>query len=439
MNGISLVNTPGYYYAIAYWLSVCLYSRFLKQKFSTPVTWSCRAAGLVILTVFMQLTRNVTQVRFVLSMAVIVVVLFLIFFLTCAENIYKCIYYCIRAFILGEFAASLEWQIYYYLMERWPKLQGQLYNFLIMAVIYAAIFSLFYLLDKRIEKEDYTFQVGWKECVNAGGMALVVFIISNLSYLYANTPFSSQFSKEVFIIRTLFDFGGVSILYAYHVSELQLQFWAESRYLHQMIDMQYANYQMAEKSIDMVNQKYHDLKHQIAILREHALDNETVVKSMDAMERDIKSYEAQNKTGNKVLDTILTSKNLYCQSLDVQLHAVIDGASLEFIDVMDLSALFGNILDNAIEGVLKVKDKEKRLIHLMVVQEKGFLRIRCENYYEGKIDFKDGLLKTTKSNQAFHGYGMKSIRSIAQKYGGSATFGAKGQWFEVRVLIPLEK
>lgn len=438
MGEINLVNTPGYYYAIAYWLSVCIYSQFLKRRRPLSDTWAIRISLFVLLTVFMEFTKNVEQFLFVFSMLFIGIVLYCFFRVTCEESRYKCGYYCIRAFIMGEFAASLEWQIYYYLMERWPKLQGQVYNFLFMAVIYSAVFALFYALDARLEKEDHIFEVGRKECMTVLAMALMVYATSNLSYLCTNTPFSSQFSKEVFLIRTLFDLGGVAVLYGYHMSQMQIQSLAESRRLHQMIDMQYANYQMAEKSIEIVNQKYHDLKHQIAILREHALDNETVVKSMDAMERDIRSYEAQNKTGNKVLDTILTSKSLYCQGSDIQLHAVIDGATLEFMDIMDLSALFGNILDNAIESVMKVKDKEKRLIHLTVVQQKDFLRIRSENYFEGTLNFKDGLLKTTKSNQAFHGYGMKSIRSIAQKYGGSATFEAKGQWFEVRVLIPLK-
>lgn len=437
MGEITLVNTPGYYYAIAYWLSVCMYGAFLKKRFSAPAIWAVRSVGFFILWFFMRVTRNANQMLFVLSMLVIAILIFLLMFFTCAENIYKCLYYSVRAFILGEFAASLEWQIYYYLIERWAKLMGELYNILIMVVIYFVVFLIFYLLDKQIEKEDYTIEIGWKECLTVLTMAVVVFAVSNISYLYVNTPFSSQYSKDVFIIRTLFDLGGVAVLYAYHVSTLQMQFWMERQNLRQVINMQYANYQMAAQSVELVNQKYHDLKHMIAVLKENALDNEIVVKSMDDMECEIKSYEAQNKTGNKVLDTILTSKSLYCQNLDAQLMMVIDGVSLEFMDIMDLSALFGNILDNAIESVIKVKDKEKRLIHLTVIQQKDFLRIRCENYFEGKVDFKDGLLKTTKSNQSYHGYGMKSIRSIARKYGGSANFEVKGQWFEVRVLLPL--
>ena len=81
---------------------------------------------------------------------------------------------------------------------------------------------------------------------------------------------------------------------------------------------------------------------------------------------------------------------------------------------MDISALFGNILDNAIESVQKLNEQEKRLIHLSVAKQKQFLRIRCENYCEEQLKFENGMPVTTKKDRRFHGFGMKSIK----KYGG---------------------
>ena len=55
---------------------------------------------------------------------------------------------------------------------------------------------------------------------------------------------------------------------------------------------------------------------------------------------------------------------------------------------MDISALFGNMLDNAIESVVKIKDRQKRLISLHVIQDKQFIRIRTENYCEENVQFR---------------------------------------------------
>lgn len=107
------------------------------------------------------------------------------------------------------------------------------------------------------------------------------------------------------------------------------------------------------------------------------------------------------------------------------------------MSVMDISSLFGNALDNAIESTGKIADPEKRLIHLAVSRQKGFLCIRIENCYEGDLQFADGKLQTTKQDTRYHGFGLKSIQATAEKYGGTAQIKAADGWFELQVLIPI--
>ena len=82
-------------------------------------------------------------------------------------------------------------------------------------------------------------------------------------------------------------------------------------------------------------------------------------------------------------------------------------------------------------------NQEKRLIGLYVTQEKQFLRIRTENYCDEKLEFTNSLPVTTKADKHLHGYGMKSIRTIVEKYGGSAVASQKNNWFELKILIPV--
>lgn len=88
------------------------------------------------------------------------------------------------------------------------------------------------------------------------------------------------------------------------------------------------------------------------------------------------------------------------------------------MDVADICTIFGNALDNAIEYEQKIADKEKRLIHVSVFSQKGFLMIRFENYFEGTLMFEGDLPITTKKDSFYHGYGLKSIRYAVQKYKG---------------------
>ena len=90
----------------------------------------------------------------------------------------------------------------------------------------------------------------------------------------------------------------------------------------------------------MVNQKYHDLKHQINLLKSTAQILKKTGEYLEQMEREIKIYETQNKTGNKVLDTILTSKSMHCQRHGIELKFMGEGQLLNFMEDMDISALF---------------------------------------------------------------------------------------------------
>ena len=107
------------------------------------------------------------------------------------------------------------------------------------------------------------------------------------------------------------------------------------------------------------------------------------------------------------------------------------------MDIMDICTIFGNALDNAIECELKIPDKSKRMIHLTLTTQKQFLLLQVENYCPNMPAFRDGLPVTTKQDSANHGFGVKSIRFTARKYGGSTTVGAEDGWFVLKVLIPL--
>ena len=154
------------------------------------------------------------------------------------------------------------------------------------------------------------------------------------------------------------------------------------------------------------------------------------------MEREIRVYETQNKTGNQILDAVLTNKAMICQNKEIELKFIVDGGALSFMEDMDVSALFGNMLDNAIESAEKQREKQKCLIWLYVTKEKQFVRIRTENYCDEKIQFKNGMPVTTKKDRRLHGYGMKSIKSTVEKYHGSVVAAQENNWFELKILLP---
>ena len=114
-----------------------------------------------------------------------------------------------------------------------------------------------------------------------------------------------------------------------------------------------------------------------------------------------------------------------------------DGAGLEAMQPSDVWSLLGNALDNAIESCAQEGDPQKRIVFLNIGAKDGLLRMRVENYCSRPVRFEEGLPVTTKADRQNHGIGVRSIRYIAQKYGGNAVFSAEDGFFRLSVLIPL--
>ena len=428
-------DIPRIYTALAEWLACLVYITQFPLRIQG---WKLAGVCIGMLGVqasFLVATAAVPLMFWIPCMAVAVGLMFVFLYLCANVSAADAWYSCMRAFILAEFAAALEWQLYYYGVVRFQA-EGILVNLVCLVLVYGVVFGFMYYLEHRHNNTEYRMKVTGRELCSAVVIGITVFFISNLSYAYTNTPFSSRFITDIFNTRTMVDLGGLAILYAYHVQRRELNMRYELDSIHNVLQNQYIQYRQSRESIEVINRKYHDLKHQIAALRaEH--DPNKRNEWLDEMEEDIKAYEAQNKTGNAVLDTVLTSKSLYCQKHGIYLTCVADGAQLSFMDVRDICTVFGNALDNAIESALAISDKTKRLIHVTAAAQKGFLLIRFENYFEHPLQFEEGVPVTTKQEKSYHGFGIKSIRYTVQKYNGSVKITAQDHWFDMKILIPI--
>ena len=107
-----------------------------------------------------------------------------------------------------------------------------------------------------------------------------------------------------------------------------------------------------------------------------------------------------------------------------------------FLDPVDLYTLVGNALDNAIEAVLPLPPAE-RLIRLRVQEKAGLVFLQIENPYAGELNTRDGLPLTRKEDKQNHGFGLKSIRDVGEKYHGFLNLETEGGLFVLRLSVPL--
>lgn len=194
-------------------------------------------------------------------------------------------------------------------------------------------------------------------------------------------------------------------------------------------------YLLSKENIALINQKCHDLKHQIRALR--GTRSEDMDQYLAEIEESVQIYEAIVKTGNEVLDTILTEKSLYCKERGITISCVADGRLMSFIHTVDLYAILGNAIDNAIEAVEKFKHEEKRQIDVLIYQQQKFLVINIINPMKDTLIYEEELPVTTKKDTNYHGYGLRSIQHLVKKYDGVLTVKEEDGCFSLVMLIPI--
>ena len=192
-------------------------------------------------------------------------------------------------------------------------------------------------------------------------------------------------------------------------------------------------YRIARSNIDLINIKCHDMRHKVRALTE---GKSFSADEMAEIERSISVYDSAVETGNEALDVILTEKSLRCGGSGIRFTCMAQGDALSGISESDIYSLFGNIMDNAIDAAERVTDKDRRMIELKVGRTRSFVFVSASNSYAGEIRFgSDGLPVTSKSDSDYHGFGVKSIAYLVDKYGGNLSISAHDGVFELNILF----
>ena len=433
---LDLSNTPGVYYALAYGFSALLYIRLNPMR--TP-RWKCllKTTGIwCVLFLLMLFTYKIRIEMFIPCVMIEIGLVWLMIRESTVMPLLNTFYFTARAFLLGELAASLEWQLFYFALTTLGMPLRMWSNILFLLVCHGFLFTLIRLLERRFEEGNRQLVISRRQWLTVLALTMIVYALSNISYVIRISPFSSSLTQEIFTIRTLADLGGVAILFGYHMTLMEIQSRKTVESLEQVMQMQMEQYRISEETIDLINRKYHDLKHQIAYLKSDITEEEKRV-YLDEMEEEVRIYEAQNRTGNHVVDTILTEKSLLCRNEEITLSVMADGRAMSFLSVQEICALLGNALDNAIEAAAEMKHPEERLIHLQIDRNRMFLRIRVENRFEGERQISDGIPVTTKKDHSMHGFGIRSMKTITEAREGSFYTQIRDGWFKLSILIPL--
>ena len=418
----ALPSIPRLYTALAECLAVGIYALPLGIRFGKTATIAASAAWALALSAFLQATGSVPLAWWIPCMAAAVGIQYLYLWVTRTISLLEAGYVCARAFVLAELAASAEWQLHCFL---WPQRSGaDGLSLLLLVAVYGSVFGCIWVLEHKHKSPKGHIVISGKAGLVAVVMAVMAFAVSNLLFLG-----DREVDMSVYCIRTLVDFCGVLILTVQHEQLREAALHSELAAMDEVLHRQYEQYKRSKEGINLINRRYHELKVQLARIREEQ-DQTKQNAAIAAMEQNIRQYEAENKTGNPVLDTLLTAKTMECQQENITITSVADGRMLGFLTIRELCTIVGVALDNAIAAVRAEPDPEKRLIKVAVYSQGGFAMLRFEHYTETAPALDaDGLPK--------QGSDLKSVRTAAEAHGGSMTLHWENNWCTLRILFPL--
>lgn len=293
-------------------------------------------------------------------------------------------------------------------------------------IFYASAFLILYIKKfriKNIKRNIFVYLLGLL-------MLLVTFILSqNMKEWNVITRIYTSLSALLCIL----------LLYAYPYAleslRRQKDLEQEKATLEKLIELQAHENEIYRESREILNIRTHDMKHQLDVLA--SIDNrEDFIAYLEEIKKNVNVYDAYAKTGNNIVDIVLTQKSLICTSKNIRFTYIVDGEALKMFSNNDIASLLGNILDNAIEASEQEVD-EYRLIKLNVFKTDKFLVISESNYTRNKPVFLDNLPKTSKKDEDVHGYGLKSIKYISNKYNGEMNIDFSNDTFRIELVFPL--
>jgi hypothetical protein len=442
LNPSQIQDTPRLFTAIAEWLAVFVYFNIYKKRRYDKIYLICCISTLFIQVAYQFLAGILPLGLWIPAMIGAVGLMYLSLYMVLDIKRSDCAVITTHAFVLAEFAASLYKQLHVWLVKI-TGYDGFTGSFLCVVVVYTLTFILYHKFEKGNVPSDRNLNVSTKELVSVIATGIGAFIMSNLSFISSSTPFSA--TENMLYVRTLVDFGGMLMLMTEMGRRNELALKQESTQINQLFQKQYEQYKLTIDNSEALRKEMHDMKHYVMALK----NEEDPGKRDDVlsdMEQAIAIQESFMNTGNKVLDVVLTTKSLQCQKKSITLNAMVDGTLLTDIHVKDICSLFGNILDNAIEATQQVTDPDKKLITLSVRSRNRFIIVECDNYAEStsvdldhdqkkRIFGKSNLPKTTKGDNVKHGYGLKSIAQVAEKYDGNMNCSYEDGWFKVKVIL----
>lgn len=196
-------------------------------------------------------------------------------------------------------------------------------------------------------------------------------------------------------------------------------------------------YEELEEVMEKNRQLSHDLKHHMLALKnfEREGDYEGIHHYIEEIDHEFFETKKRVWTGNPIADMLLEQKKALAGQEDITFTIQATPIAEWLFDNSETCSMLGNLLDNAIEACRRMDYNADKWISIKIENQKQLLFIKIENSVDKASVMKNGRPISVKQDQVRHGYGLKSVERIVNKYKGMITYQSGDKAFQVKLLF----
>lgn len=294
-------------------------------------------------------------------------------------------------------------------------------------------FILIFFVSKRIGKVELGVSKGVSTLLIVQPIATVFVTLVILKCTYELESIPAVLFSAVAVLMIASNLVTLFLIYRqkdYVEAKTRLSF------ANEQIKNQLAHYEELYRYQNEIRTFRHDIKNKLLSVSGLLADGQ-IEKAVEAVKGEADFLDEANNgiinSGNPAVDAVLQSKLTIADRKGIKLDFSVKLSGEIKVDLLEFGVLIGNALDNAIEATENIEDSMDKTIFASIITMGGRIVVSVENPVKAEVDTKR--IGTAKPDKINHGYGLKSIKTIAQKYDGDVFVSCEGNIFTTSINI----
>lgn len=279
------------------------------------------------------------------------------------------------------------------------------------------------------------FKICWHEIIFY--IFLVSFEVSIFAY-FSHVTHSSSSGFLMLLIMVGFLFLDLYIIYIFNKISRLRETEHQADLMNQQEQMQLQMYHELQKMYRTTCEAAHDINRHVSALKTWISDEscQKAEQYLSDLSDAAKHLQPRIRNQNEILEIILNTVASTCEREQIELDMEVEDFPMKFISDMDITTIFSNLLDNAVDACMEIENTPKT-IQIVLCQKMGLIALRITNTCAYKGTELPQKWRSTKKNHI--GIGLSNVQKIVDKYEGVVSVQTKQEIFQVSVTLPIDK